>query len=245
MDDAPPPWGPGFLAWFRAATEAAWQRHVPGDFSAPEAPGGVDWQAGTRWRGGLGEGAIRDAERRFKVRFSEPHRLFLATLHTTDRPMLGFRFTAAGPKAPASVQEPYDWSGDPAPVVGALAWPLEGTLFDVEHNALWLEEWGERPHGQGARAAVVRAALAKAPPLVPVYGHRYAPSDPVKGAVPVLSVYQTDIIVYGSDFRHYLLAEFAELLGLDRDALDRTCFTKDGPRVSDLPVWGRLAAGRD
>ena len=245
LGDPPAAWGPEFLDWFRRETEAAWEGYEPHDYGDPGAPGGLDWQPGTRWRGGLTEARIQHAERRFKVRFSPPHRLFLSTLHTADRPMLGFLFTKEGPKAPASRQEPYDWSGDAAPIEEALAWPLQGTLFDVEHNVLWLEEWGKRPAGAEARAETVRAALAKAPPLVPLYGHRYAPSDPVKGAVPVLSVYQTDIIVYGSDFRHYLLTEFAELLGLDRDAVDRAGFTKDGPRVADLPVWGRLAASRD
>ena len=160
MAGAPPPWGPEFLAWFRAETEAAWADYQSSDYSDPQTPGGVDWQAGTRWRGALSEAGIQNAERRFRVRFSEPHRLFLSTLHTVDRPMQGFLFTKAGPKAPASRQEPYDWSGEAGPIEVALAWPVDGTLFDVEHNVLWLEEWGKRPAGAEARVETVRAALA-------------------------------------------------------------------------------------
>jgi hypothetical protein len=53
-----------------------------------------------------------------------------------------------------------------------------------------------------------RAELAAVPPLVPVYGHRYLPGTAGEWGHPVLSVRQTDIIVYGNDLADYLRHEF-------------------------------------
>ena len=47
----------------------------------------------------------------------------------------------------------YDWRSDDVAIRAMLEWPLEGLLFDVENNALWWAEWGERPGtaGRGPR----------------------------------------------------------------------------------------------
>jgi hypothetical protein len=44
---------------------------------------------------------------------------------------------------------------------------------------------------------------------VPVYGHRYLPAGAGTFGHPVLSVMQTDIIVYGADLADYIQREFA------------------------------------
>jgi hypothetical protein len=90
----------------------------------------------------------------------------------------------------------------------ALEWRLEGLLFDVEQNAFWIEAWGERPVDSVARAALVTSAVARAPRLIPICAHRYLPDAPAEAGNPVLSVWQTDIICYGSDLRRYLACEF-------------------------------------
>jgi len=38
---------------------------------------------------------------------------------------------------------------------------------------------------------------------IPVYSHRYLPSEPKATGNPVLSVHQTDIIYYGNDLASY------------------------------------------
>ena len=54
-----------------------------------------------------------------------------------------------------------------------------------------------------------QAVPADVPQLVPVCGHRYLPGLAGTVGYPVLSVYQTDIIVYGCDLRDYLNREFS------------------------------------
>jgi hypothetical protein len=44
--------------------------------------------------------------------------------------------------------------------------------------------------------------------MIPVYGHRYLPAGRATYGHPVLSIYQTDIIVYGTDLADYINHEF-------------------------------------
>ena len=102
----------------------------------------------------------------------------------------------------------YDWRIDAEAIVKALRWPLEGLLFDVEENNFWFPAWGERPGTATERAEVVAAALALAPKLIPILGHRYIPEEPNERGNPVLSVHQADIIYYGADLDDYFRREF-------------------------------------
>ncbi len=92
----------------------------------------------------------------------------------------------------------------------ALNWPIEGTLFDVEHNDFWMKSWGEKPESMKDMLKLARKNLKKMPKLIPLYGHRYLPSDPLEAGNPVLSVYQTDIIYYGHDLWNYFQHEFGK-----------------------------------
>ena len=89
-----------------------------------------------------------------------------------------------------------------------LDWPAEGICFDIEHNDFWWDEWGPRPPKLADALALGREQVAKAPTLIPVYGHRYLPAEPCTAGNPVLSVYQTDIIYYGGDLKEYLRNDF-------------------------------------
>lgn len=125
-----------------------------------------------------------------------------------------------------------DWrSGNEAELRVQLDWPTEGMLFDVERNDFWLDEWGIRPADAGAALARARASLAAAPPpvLIPICGHRYIPSEPHEVGNPVLSVHQTDIIVYGNDLLDY----FNNDVGRRHHGRQP---------VPELPYWGRLTA---
>ena len=90
----------------------------------------------------------------------------------------------------------------------ALNWPLEGLLFDVEHNELWWPEWGIKPEDPDARKEILSAVVSRAPTLIPVYSHRYIPEFPNEKGNPIFSVHQSDIIHYGADLDDYLLREF-------------------------------------
>lgn len=128
-------------------------------------------------------------ERRRGFVFAEDHRAFLA----------------AG--LPTGVRWP-DWRGGVA-LHEQLAWPVSGVLFDVEHNAFWYPGWGRRPDPVADAVALAAHRLRGAPLMVPVYGHRYLPAGPGPGGHPVLSMQQSDVIVYGTDLLDYLGREFS------------------------------------
>lgn len=99
-------------------------------------------------------------------------------------------------------------NGDRDELRSWLELPLNGILFDVEHNGFWLPEWGKRPCDMLHAKETVRNLVAKAPRLIPVYGHRMIPDRPIRAGNPVFSVHQTDIIYYGCDLRDYFIHEF-------------------------------------
>ena len=55
---------------------------------------------------------------------------------------------------------------------------------------------------------VARQHLDQAPTMIPVSGHRYLPAGHGTYGHPVLSIYQTDIIIYGTDLADYIDQEF-------------------------------------
>lgn len=157
----------------------------------------------------LDERAFAEVERRFGFTFNPDHRTLLAT----GLPL--------GPRWP-------DWrDGDPDQLRERLDAPVDGVLFDVQQNGYWHASWGERPSRTTYALSVARHRLAAAPRLIPVYGHRYAPALP-EPDLPVLSVVQTDVIVYGADLAGYLRREF-DLPG--RDA---------APQSTPIPFWSDL-----
>ena len=149
------------------------------------------------------------AERRFGIEFADDHRAFL----TTGLPV--------GQGWP-------DWrDGDADEITHRLCRPVEGVLFDVAENGFWYESWGPRPDDPDDAVALADRRLRTVPRLIPVYGHRYLPAGRGSFANPVLSVVQTDIIIYGTDLNDYIGREFepnADLSG-DWKAVD---------------FWGRL-----
>ncbi len=71
-----------------------------------------------------------------------------------------------------------------------------------------MDAWGPQPQRLADALAVARAEVAKAPVLIPVYGHRYLPAGPELAGNPVFSVWQTDIIYYGYDLASYFHEDF-------------------------------------
>jgi hypothetical protein len=143
---------------------------------------------------GLTEDEFARIERRHAFTFADDHRAFLA----------------AG--LPTGDNWP-DWRrGDPDDLEDRLRWPVDGLLFDVAHNGFWLPAWGIRPGDVTDAVILAERRMATVPRLVPVYGHRYLPAGAGTFGHPVLSVMQTDIIVYGSDLADYVGREFAHTI---------------------------------
>jgi hypothetical protein len=116
-----------------------------------------------------------------------------------------------------------------------LDWPFEGIAFDIGQNAFWLDAWGVRPKHLDDAVEVARIIIAAAPRLIPIIGHRYIPAEPSIEGNPIFSVYQTDIICYGTDLATYLRCEFHQLAYAD--ALARP------PR--SIPFWSDLVAANE
>jgi hypothetical protein len=141
---------------------------------------------------GLTDAEFARIEREYGFEFADDHRAFLTAGLPLNHPW------------------PDGRDVDPTDLRNQLGWPAEGALFDVEHNALWHPSWGQRPAGVSRALSAARRHLAQAPAMSPVYAHRYLPAGRGTYAHPVLSMYQTDIIVYGTDLADYIDREFTD-----------------------------------
>lgn len=89
--------------------------------------------------------------------------------------------------------------------------PFKGIAFDIQYNQFWHATWGDRPLDLSVAVEEARVQVAKWPPLLPIYKHRYLPAEPILAGNPVFSVHQTDIIYYGSDLLRYFACEFGDM----------------------------------
>jgi hypothetical protein len=275
MAGIPDEFNEDFLAWFRERTEAAWDalpartpEEVLADY-VEAGVGGCEWQRGTRWLGGLSDEEIEGTERRRKLTFPPDYRLFLHLLHTVDRPMFcasylgyGEQPDAASAQLAAAYVEPdhdlivledgpsfYNWLTDAEALEAQSAWLWEGLQFDVEYNDLWPKSWGPKPETLDEQKRRARELVEAAPRLIPIFVHRYLLAEPCAARNPVLSVYQSDIVVYGNDLREYLLAEFGDILGLDRRQRKQVEKARDAgitvrlEMLASIPFWGELMFG--
>ncbi|MFC4125689.1 hypothetical protein [Nocardia rhizosphaerae] len=127
-----------------------------------------------------------------------------------------------------------DWrNGDTAALRAHVGWAVEGVLVDVEHG-LWMQGWGERPNNLVEALTAARSHLSRVPKLVPVFAHRYLPSGRRVYGHPVLSVHQTDIIIYGTDLANYITNEFAD------HGEDGWSISDDWNRPPLVAFWGDL-----
>jgi hypothetical protein len=111
-----------------------------------------------------------------------------------------------------------------------LDWPLEGLLFDIENNNLWQESWGAKPSDIQKAKEVLKELIKKAPTLIPIFSHRMMPDLPHTAGNPVFSIYQSDIIYYGSHLEDYLRREF----------LHHSVSSSEAPRP--IEFWGTLVS---
>jgi hypothetical protein len=130
----------------------------------------------------------------------------------------------------------YDWRARADERVReAIRGPLEGVLFDVENNVFWPASWGERPDSVAARFEIVEQQVTTWPQLVPLCGHRYLPAAPFGPGVPVFSVVQTDVIIFGTNLLDYAAREFGTTRTIREAVLE----------TGGLEPWSLLAFERD
>ncbi len=83
-----------------------------------------------------------------------------------------------------------------------------GIAFDIEHNTVWLKRWGNKPTVLEEAQEVAKRDFQNWPKLLPIYGHRFLPAEPVLPNNPVFSIVQTDIIYCGMNLADCLVQEF-------------------------------------
>ena len=116
-----------------------------------------------------------------------------------------------------------------------LNWPYEGICFDIKNNAVWPPSWGAKPTSLTEAFEVAQQKVDAAPTLIPIYSHRYLPDRPSIEGNPVFSVYQTDIIYYGSNLLNYFQNEFQSHFGVANYHIS------DSPRR--IEFWSDLIDG--
>ncbi|MGI4863486.1 MAG: hypothetical protein ACRYFZ_06145 [Janthinobacterium lividum] len=192
-----------FLYWFKEQTETFWRQNPRTEtyYNTHE-----EWPAGICWVG-LSATEIDRVEATYAIRFTPDHREFLRVLHTLDQP---YTYVEEATAEQAEERWPsnlcYNWLTGEVAIRRKLAQPYK----DLHEG--WLPVWGPRPPTEEQRAAGFERQFSKAPLLLPLHNHRYLVSEPQQAGNPVLSVWGSDIIIYGWNLRSYLLHEFAEYL---------------------------------
>ncbi len=77
-------------------------------------------------------------------------------------------------------------------------------------------------------------------------GHCYLLGDTPRAGNPVLSVWQSDITIHGSNLRNFLLMDISDLLGLDLDHDEAENLRVAGitdESIAAIPFWGELMLG--
>ena len=235
-----------FLIWFKDQTERKWMSYDEVDLNnlKSSTKSYCNFQKGTKWHQRLTEKEIIQTEKKWNVMFPPDYRLFLELLHTVDKPQLCIGFNGNYYYETAF----YNWKEGIIGIEKAYQNLLDGLVFDVEHNHLWVDSWGNKPEISEKRKEKVTELLAQAPKLIPIIGHRFLLAEPCTGNNPVFSIVQSDIIVYGNNLRNFLIHEF--LPAGTKSSVDRFDETYDEiendqemekfRQYKKIPFWGEL-----
>lgn len=177
-------------------------------------------QAGVKFEPGLTAQEVQQVESRFNIAFPPDYRAFLMHALPVSNDFVNWRNPEEKwlDKKENKIQH-------------LLANPLEGICFDIEYAKFWLPEWGPRPNELRDAFAIAKQAIAQAPVLIPVCGHRYIPASPAEEGNPIFSVVQTDIIYYGRDLSDYLENEFS-IFGKE--------YVMVTEPIKPIPFWSHL-----
>lgn len=81
--------------------------------------------------------------------------------------------------------------------------PIAGLSYEVARGRFWLKQWGLKPSDTEQAVSIARAALRKAPVLIPVYRHCYIPTSPNLAGNPVFFVCQQQVFYCGFDLANF------------------------------------------
>lgn len=207
----PPILNEAFLRWFRARTEAGWRKVplYPRDANPEEedlwGKWHPDWR-GAKWLDPFPDREIDTIEEQWQICFPPDYRVLFKWLHATDRPRFEY--------FPGEYSNDmfYNWQTGPASIQWAYEHILGGFAFDAIHNThFWRSEWGTVPLTKEEARERLKPVIDAAPRLIPIHGHCYLLAEPYQAENPVLSIWQSDIIVFAPDLRTYLLKAWSRI----------------------------------
>lgn len=102
-----------------------------------------------------------------------------------------------------------DFSDDNVDYIKRAIERPKSDIYNMAEEVYWCDDWGEEPDNERIIAEEVRKRLAKAPKLIPLYGHRYMPII-LNNNPPIISIHGVDIIYYGKNVEDYFKVEFGE-----------------------------------
>lgn len=148
---------------------------------------------GIRFQRGMSPEELIDAEELFYISFPEELKQFLSVGLPVSEGFYNWR-----DKSKENIQF----------IKSVIDGPLDGLIFDLENNDFWRVDWGDKPIDINDAKKILIERYHNAPKMIPVFSHRYIPFIPNANSVPVFSIHQSDIIIYGKDLMSYLEIEF-------------------------------------
>lgn len=227
-----------FFKWVKKRSEHYWSKEYQDSIAyKDEKYKCEEWIIGAKWVG-LSESEIQQIEEKYQVTFTDEHKLFLQTLHSIDRKEVN-EYLEESPFF-------YNWLRDEEEIRNRMNWAFEQILFDVLNPRcnFWLKSWGEKLESKQKKERVFKEQFAKSPPLLPITRHRFIVNGHQNKQNLILSIWGSDTIIYGQNFRYYLLNEIPEHLNLSRK--ERTEKDKivakavKNKEYKNIPFWGEI-----
>lgn len=199
-----------FLYWIKKRTETLWSN----EDDCFQGFYGAKWQP-------LTEEQINSVELKYSIEFIPEHREFLKVLHAIDKKEIIEYEDENGETVLEEHMLFYNWLEDEEEIQQRLYSLSDWLFFDVDGaNKVWLKSWGIKPKSKEKRKEIFDDWFSKIPNLIPMLGHRFVVSDSNLKWKPILSMWGSDIIVMGWNFRTYLLNEMRNHLDIHIQVFD-------------------------
>jgi hypothetical protein len=101
---------------------------------------------------------------------------------------------------------------------------IQAALEGIVHGLIFAATGEAEPNKVQETEQNIRSAVAAAPKLIPIIGNRFLLAEPFQAGNPVLSIHQSDIVVYAANLRDFFLDGFVDPMTLsphDRDEVKK------------------------
>ena len=147
---------------------------------------------GYKFEAGLTDDEIRTIERRYNINFPKSLIEFYTIALPVSKWFVNWRNTTE-----ENIKD----------IKWRLAEPFNGIFWAMEKDEFWVDGW-ERPNSFEEMKKKFIEEMKDEPTPIPFYSHRYVLSQEGIDDPAVLSMYDSDIIVYGNNLEEYLDNEF-------------------------------------